>query len=468
MVEFKLPDVGEGMHEAEIVRWLVQPGDLVKLDQIMLEIQTDKALVEIPAPVAGKVIELKTPVGKMAQLGEVLIVIEPQEVKATAPAASASSPAESAASASIHQQLRDTAPVSVSSGAPALAVHNSSSAVPSTPPRPVRAAPAVRKLALELDVDLTQVKSSSGDGRILMDDVKNYAANLPKNGSNGATAPALATTAPVAAPPPPANLEEPVAPDEANPVPLSAPSVGQVVGQGQGEEERRPLVGLRRRIAERMEIAWRTIPHVTSFDEVDATGLIALREQLKASVEKRGQRLTYLPLIIKATLVALKEFPIFNSSLNVNETSREIVYKRYYHIGIATSTPDGLLVPVVREANRKTTFELASEIARLSEGARKRSLTPPELSGSTFTITNFGSYGSAVGTPIINPPEVAILGVGRIQDKVVPLNGQPVVRSTMPICISFDHRVIDGADSGAFMNRIKELLENPALLLLEC
>jgi pyruvate dehydrogenase E2 component (dihydrolipoamide acetyltransferase) len=468
MVEFRLPDVGEGMHEAEIVRWLVQVGETVKLDQPMVEIQTDKALVEIPSPVAGRVIEIKAPVGKMAQLGEVLVVLEPQEAKVTA-----TGPARTAAPASIHEQLRETAPASApvqSSAASVLAerVAAGSSQAQMLPQR-VRAAPAVRKLAWELGVDITQVKPSSKDGRVLIEDVKAYAAR-PRNGANGtngvAQPPVIETTPlKVSAAPDPV-LETDHYADTA-PTSLSFPSnPAKPLSAGPGEEEHRPLVGLRRRIAERMEQSWRTIPHVTSFDEADATKLIELRESLKSSAEKRGQKLTYLPFVIKATLIALKEYPIFNATLD--EASREIVYKRYYNIGLATSTPDGLLVSVVRQADRYTTFELAAEIARLSEGARKRSLTPAELSGSTFTITNFGSYGSAVGTPIINPPEVAILGVGRVQEKVVPLNGQPVVRSVLPFCLSFDHRVIDGADSGDFMNRLKALLENPALLLLDC
>jgi len=441
MVEFKLPDVGEGMHEAEIVRWLVKPGQSVKLDEPMLEIQTDKALVEIPSPVAGKVVELKVAEGKIAQLGEVLIVLEPQGAKATpsttAPVASQPAPALAAIAAPMAQAINGNG----SSG----------------PPRPVRAAPAVRKFALEQGIDLALIKPSSPDGRVLLEDVKAFMQSQGKNGSNGVAHTAVELPVAVAGTDLPAPVET-----AAEAVKAAPPKAAAVAGT----EERRPLTGLRRRIAERMELAWRTIPHVTSFDELDATGLIALRQQLKAAAEKRGLSFTYLPIIMKATLIALKEYPNFNASLD--EASREVVYKHYYHIGMATSTPEGLLVPVLREANQKSMLELAGEISRLGEGARKRSLAPAELSGSTFTITNFGSYGEAVGTPIINPPEVAILGVGRIQEKVVAYQGQPAVRPRLPFCLSFDHRVIDGADSGAFMARIKELLEDPTLLLLAC
>jgi pyruvate dehydrogenase E2 component (dihydrolipoamide acetyltransferase) len=297
---------------------------------------------------------------------------------------------------------------------------------------------------LELGVDLTQLKSSSPDGRILLEDVKAFVEQRARNGSP--------------------KVDESAKQISATPLVIPLPSV--VVAAAPGEEERRPLVGLRRRIAERMEQAWRTIPHVTTFNEVDATELIALRQKLKPTAEKKGLHLTYLPLIARVVISTLKEFPIFNASLD--ETSRELIYKRYYHLGIATATPDGLLVPVLREADHKNILELAAEITRLSAGARQRSLNRAELSGSTFTLTNFGSYDDGLGTPIINPPEVAILGIGRIQEKVVVQAGQPVVRSCLPLCLSFDHRVIDGADSGAFMARLKELLQNPSLLLLEC
>ncbi len=473
MIEFKLPDVGEGMHEAEIVRWLVKPGDMVRLDQPILEIQTDKALVEIPAPSAGKIVELKFAEGKMAQLGDVLVLIEPEGAK-PAPASSASSLPKTT------ETQAQFAPQAATVGAASTAPGGTGAISVAPVTSRVRAAPAVRKLALELDVDLSQVRPSSPDGRVLMQDVKAFAEHKAKVGSNG-TASTAHETEPVAAlkaevalanetrpamPPiePPPMKEASTAP----PAPARQPFIVQrKAGQpATEEEERRPLVGLRRRIAERMELAWRTIPHVTSFDEIDATELIALRQKLKPFAEKRGLNLTYLPFIVKVVTATLKEFPNFNASLD--DKTRELIYKRYYHIGMATATPDGLLVPVLRHADQLTTLELSAEIARLSEGARKRSLTAPELGGSTFTITNFGSYGEAVGTPIINPPEVAILGVGRIQEKWVVQNGEGVVQQRMPICVSFDHRVIDGADSGAFMGRLKELLENPALLLLDC
>ncbi|MFN8455247.1 MAG: dihydrolipoamide acetyltransferase family protein [Anaerolineae bacterium] len=228
--------------------------------------------------------------------------------------------------------------------------------------------------------------------------------------------------------------------------------------------EEEPLHGLRRRIAERMEQAWR-IPHVTSFDEVEVSQLVALRQHLQPEAERRGTRLTYLPFIIKATIQALKEFPYFNATLDMEQ--QKILLRRYYHLGIATAVPEGLLVPVIRHADRLTVLQIAAELKRLADLAQQRKLSPAELSGSTFTITNFGSFGAQQGTPIINPPEVAILGCGRIEEKPVVAQSQIEARPVLPLALSYDHRLIDGAAAGAFLGRVKGLLSDPNLLFLE-
>jgi pyruvate dehydrogenase E2 component (dihydrolipoamide acetyltransferase) len=214
-----------------------------------------------------------------------------------------------------------------------------------------------------------------------------------------------------------------------------------------------------------MERSWRTIPHATAFDEVDGGALAALRETLKPIAEKRGVRLTYIPLLIKLLIPLLKEFPIFNASLD--EERREIIYKRSYHIGVATASPAGLLVPVLRNADRLTLLEIANSLEQLIEGAKKRTLSLPEVSGSTFTLNNVGSFGGSTGTPIINYPEVAILAVGRLQDKAIVQQGTVIVRPMMPLTLTFDHRLIDGAMAGAFLARFKELVENPQQLMLD-
>jgi pyruvate dehydrogenase E2 component (dihydrolipoamide acetyltransferase) len=313
------------------------------------------------------------------------------------------------------------------------------------PGQRVLAAPAVRKLALELGIDLAQITGTGPAGRVLPSDVRRAAE-----------------------PPEEAIREEaedvPVPIQETSPAPL--PSVPTPVSRRTGEEvvEEEPLQGLRRRIAERMEVAWR-VPQVTMFDEVDATRLIALRRHLQPEAERRGVRLSYLPFVIKATVQALKEFPYFNATLDMAQ--HKILRHRYYHIGVATAVPDGLLVPVVRHADQQSLLQLGAELIRLSEAARQRSLGPTELGGSTFTITNFGSFGGLQGTPIINPPEVAILGCGRIEEKPVVVDGQIVACSMLPLALSFDHRLIDGAAAAQFVGRLKTLLADPNLLLLD-
>jgi len=225
------------------------------------------------------------------------------------------------------------------------------------------------------------------------------------------------------------------------------------------------LTGLRKRIAEHMERSWRIIPHATAFDETDASELVALRRALLPAAEKRGTRLTYMPLLIKLLIPLLKEFPIFNASLD--EEKREIIYHHSYHLGVAAASPEGLLVPVLRDADRLSILEIAARLEKLIEGAKKRALALNELSGSTFTLNNVGSFGGSSGTPIINHPEVAILAVGRIEEKAVVREGNIFVQPRMPLALSFDHRLIDGALAGAFLARFKELVENPQQLLLD-
>ncbi len=424
MQEFKLPDLGEGMHEAEIARWLVKPGDTVKLDQPMVEVETDKALVEIPSPVSGRISDIRVQAGQVAKVGEVLVVFETHGDRSSTNDSGSSknviiSPATQTASASSSLSTAEASP---------------------SPKKRVLAAPAVRKLAFELGVDLEQVTPSNPNGRVSFEDVQAYAER------GKVPAPSV----------PPAELEASTAGAsprhayDAQPTPL---------------EERQPLTGLRKRIAEHMEHAWRTIPHATAFDEVDGSALIALRQALQPVAEQRGIHLTYVPLLVKLLLPLLKEFPIFNASMD--EERREIIYKRSYHIGLATAAPEGLLVPVLRDADRLTLLSIASELERLFEGARKRTLLPRELSGSTFTLNNVGSFGGGSGTPIINHPEVAILAVGRLQEKAVVHQSQIIARPMMPLALSFDHRLIDGAMAGAFLARFKAMVENPQQLMLD-
>lgn len=413
MFEFRLPDVGEGLHEAEVVRWLVRPGDSVRLDQSMVEVQTDKAVVEIGAPVPATVARILVPEGQRVPVGTVLVTLIPLDGAAPAAAPAAEPPAAGA----------QAVPGADASG-------------------PILAAPSVRKAARDRRIDLAQVRGTGPSGRIMLADLEAFATGQV---TMSAAVPAtLAPTTPA-----------PITPAPATPV--SAPP--------DGTDEIVPLQGLRRRTAERLRESWRTIPHVTSFEEADAERLNALRARLAPGAQERGVKLTLLSLVIKAVVVALKEHPYLNAVFD--EAGGCIVLKRSYHIGVATATPDGLLVPVVRDADRKSTFAIAAELQRLAEGARSRKLTPAELAGSTFTITNFGAFGGYTGTPIINPPEVAILGVGKLSERPVVRDGQVVACPTLPLALSFDHRVIDGEGAGHFLNRLMALLADPELLLME-
>jgi pyruvate dehydrogenase E2 component (dihydrolipoamide acetyltransferase) len=438
MNELKLADLGEGMHEAEVVEWLVKVGDNVRLDQPVVRVETDKAIVEIPSPVAGRVSEIRFQPGQTAQVGEVLLVYDAPQGRSSGKAqgsTSVTAPAGSKAGLEVQstpgtRQHSQHAPDT----APALASSTSTSNGTAGANRRVLAAPAVRKLAFELGVDLAEVPPSAPNGRVSMEDVRAYA----ERAKTSVVAQPAARTQNIL-------VHSPIQPQE--------------------EERREPLTGLRRRIAEHMERSWRTVPHATAFDELDASDLVGLRRALLPAAEKRGIRLTYLPLLIKMLIPVLKEFPIFNASLD--EEKREIVYKHSYHLGVATASPEGLLVPVLRDADRLSLAEIATRLESLIEGAKKRTLALNELSGSTFTLNNVGSFGGSSGTPIINYPEVAILAVGRIEEKAIVRAGSLIAQARMPLALSFDHRLIDGALAGAFLARFKELVEHPQQLLLD-
>lgn len=426
MYEFKLADLGEGMHEAEIVEWLIKVGDTPKLDQTIARVETDKAIVELPAPVSGKVSEIRVKGGETAKVGDVLVIFE------TANSAKEDGKANNATTTTA--PVNGQSPVSPSSMI--VAVEPQTLTQQSQPRPRVLAAPAVRRLAFELDIDLEQVPPSQANGRVTLEDVKTFAER------------AKATPTPVTS----------------APTSVSSTISASVQPAQPTQDERQPLTGLRKRIAEHMERSWRTIPHATAFGEADGAALIAMREALKPVAEQRSVHLTYMPVLIKLLIPVLKEFPIFNASLD--EERREIIYKRSYHIGVATDSPEGLLVPVLRDADHLTILEIAAKLEKLIEGARKRTLSLSELSGSTFTLNNVGSFGGGSGTPIINHPEVAILAVGRLQEKAIVQNGAIIARPIMPLALSFDHRLIDGAMAGRFLARFQSLIENPQQLML--
>ncbi|MBU7319652.1 dihydrolipoamide acetyltransferase family protein [Paenibacillus oleatilyticus] len=442
--EYRFPELGEGIHEGEIVKWHVKPGDTVNDETILMDVQNDKSTVEVPSPVEGKIIELKVSEGTVCTIGDVIAVIEvtgevPQQAHGhgEAPsAAQAATPAAAQAEASAAQGGADAecavgGAVAANVNASKLDTPMAGGAQAAGGEREVLATPSVRKLAREKGVNIAEVPATGKNGRVTREDVLGF---TPGAAPKAAEAPAAA--APAAAP-----------------------------VSGDREEERVPLKGIRKAIANAMVKSAYTAPHVTLMDEVDVTRLVALREKAKPVAEKKGVKLTYLPFIVKALVAAARQFPAMNAM--IDEEKQEIVYKKYYHVGIATDTDNGLIVPVIQDADRKNIWTIAGAIKDLAVRGREGKLGPSELKGSTITITNIGSAGGMFFTPIINFPEVAILGTGRISEKPVVKNGEIVIAPVMALSLSFDHRIIDGATAQNFMNYIKQLLADPELLVME-
>ncbi|HEX7055996.1 MAG TPA: dihydrolipoamide acetyltransferase family protein [Bacilli bacterium] len=451
LFEFKLPDVGEGMHEGEIVKWHVKPGDTIDEDQVLLEVQNDKAVVELPTPVKGVVKEIKVPEGTVTTVGSVLAVIDAEgalpaaagggqaaEAAPAEPVPAASAPAQQAAPPQPAPAIPPAAAVPPAA-APAPAALN---AAGKRDGREVLATPSVRKLAREKGIDLASVIGTGKHGQVTREDILNYQPNA------AAAAAQAEQAAPSAQAPQAAQAPAAAAPQETF-----------------AAEERVPFKGIRKVIAAAMVKSVYTAPHVTVMDEVDVTRLVEFREKMKPLAEQRGVKLTYLPFIVKALIAAARKFPVINASLD--EEAGEIVYKKNYHIGIATDTDNGLIVPVVKDADRKNLWTIANEIRDLAARGRDGKLAPQELKGSTISITNIGSAGGMFFTPVINYPEVAILGTGRITEKPVVRNGVLAVGNVMALSLSFDHRIIDGATAQHALNHIKQLLENPDLFVME-
>ena len=388
--EFKLPDIGEGIVEGEIVRWLVKAGEKLDEDQPMVEVMTDKATVEISSPVAGTVSRCFGEAGDIVKVGGTLVLIDTDGKEAPA----------------------EEAPVLPDDSAPVPAQSVPAEPVPQCSGDPVLATPAIRRLAREMKVDLSQVTGTGPGGRVSREDLERF-------------------------------QKEPVT--EA------------------GGQETLPYRGIRRRIGERMVQSVITAPHFTYVEEIDVTELVRLRDQHRKSQEFEGVRLTYLPFIMKALVIGFKEYPLLNSTLN--QEADVIEFKQDYNIGIATQTPDGLLVPVVKNAEGRNLRELAAEIARLSEAAQRGQIQLEDLQGGTFTITSLGALGGIMATPIINSPEVAILGVHKIVQKPVVRLGEIVIREMMNLSLSQDHRVVDGAVGAQFIQFIKPHLESPESLI---
>lgn len=422
---FHLPDIGEGVVEGEIVGWKVKVGDRVKLDQPIVEIMTDKATVEIPSPRAGVVAKINYTDGQICPVGQILVVIDEDGSQG----ASGNAPTHGHGHAPVaHASPAVSAAPVVATGRAAIEVVDVSDARAR-----VLATPATRRLARTMGVEIGRVTPTGKHGRVTTADVKSFGANGPSTANASP-----ATTAKAFAP--------------------------MTIAKG-GDEERVPLRGMRKRIADGMTRSTQTAAHFTYVEEIDMSELVTVRDRAKARAAERGVKLNYLPFIVKAVVAGLKKWPMLNAALD--ESTQEIVRKKYYHIGIAAQGPQGLVVTTVRNADKLSIFDTSREIDRLAEAVRTNTATRDDLTGSTFTVSSLGKLGGVLATPIINFPEVAIIGVHKIEDKPAVRNGQIVIRQLMNLSISVDHRLADGWDAAMFLQDVKALLEDPTTMFME-
>jgi len=417
-MDLKLPPLGEGADSGTVVNLFVKEGDELAKDQPVLELENEKAVATIPSTLAGKVSRIYVKPGEKVSVGQRILSVG---MEAGAAAAKVPEPRLKTAAAPEKEQIQRPTPEAAPSVEEEPAPGESAEPKPGVP---VAAAPSIRKLARDLGIDLTRVRGSARGGRILLDDVRAYIQRLQRLAAQPRTAPA----APVAAPKPP-------------PEPIDFSKWGAV--------SRKPLSPLRRVIARRMSENWNAVPRVTQFDEADITALNGLRKKYAPTYEQKGTRLTLTSFVVKVVVDTLKKHPILNSSLD--EVAQEIVLKEYYHIGIAVDTDAGLIVPVIRDADKKDLLEISTELEELARKARERKVSSEELKGGTFTISNQGGIGGAHFTPIVNKPEVAILGLGRGVLKAVVRENVVEPRLMLPLGLSYDHRVIDGGTAARFM-----------------
>jgi pyruvate dehydrogenase E2 component (dihydrolipoamide acetyltransferase) len=412
--EFRFPDVGEGITEGEIVKWRVKEGDPIAEDQTLADVETDKAIVEIPSPYAGTILKRNFKEKDIVKVGEIMVIIGEKGESLTDKPTPKTEPVV-------------TKVIEPKASEPRGIVGELTESDRDIPE--ILATPKVRKLAVELGVDIKTIVGTGPKGRITDDDVRGVSEKKPEK----------------AAKPPGLKVKTKY--------------------DFYGFIDRIPLRGVRRATAKRMSESVRKAAHVTHFDEADVSELAKIRKELKVRADEKSLKLTFLPFIVKAAVQALKLHPILNSTLN--EEDEEIIVKKYFNIGIAVDVPDGLIVPVIKLAEHKSLFELAEEIQQLAEKAKSRTLDMADLKGGTFSITNVGMIGGQYATPIINYPEVAILATLRIDDRVRVEEGEMKVKKILPLCLSFDHRVVDGAEVARFMNDFINLLQNPSLLLIE-
>lgn len=441
--EFRLPDIGEGIHEGEIVKWFVSAGDTIEEDDVLAEVQNDKSVVEIPSPVGGTVEEVLVEEGTVAVVGDVIVKIDAPDAENmqfkghhddNSSSSKEEAPAKEETSTKEETKTEETA------------VASSSQDEQVDENRKIKAMPSVRKYAREKGVNIKAVSGTGKNGRITKEDIDNH-LNGGAQVNSGAQA---AST-----------LNESATTSSKD----SVSAETQSVPEGEFPETTEKIPAMRKAIAKAMVNSKHTAPHVTLMDEIDVQKLWDHRKKFKEIAAEQGIKLTFLPYVVKALVSALKKYPALNTSFN--EEAGEIVHKHYWNIGIAADTERGLLVPVVKNADRKSIFQISNEINELAVKARDGKLTSQEMSGATCTISNIGSAGGQWFTPVINHPEVAILGIGRIAQKPIVKDGEIIAAPVLALSLSFDHRQIDGATGQNAMNHIKRLLNNPELLLME-
>lgn len=431
-IECKLPVLGENIESIQVVRVMVAVGDEVAVEQPVLELETDKATIEVPSSVAGTVAEVNVAEGDEIKVGQLLFSVTGEG----APVAPSSKPAATPETKTEKAATPPPAPAPVKQIPPAPAPTPAPASAPASSDTPVPAAPSVRKFAREIGIVLHEVPGSGPHGRISKDDVKQYAKQLNESRSS-----------------------QPVATGSTS---VALPPLPDFSKWGDVEEKKMSVI--RYKTAEHMALSWALVPHVTINDKADITELEVLRKKYADLAVKQGGKLTMAVMVCKIVAQALAKFPAFNASVDM--VSKKIIYKSYVNLGVAVSTPRGLMVPVIRDADKKNMVDIAAEIQEIAMKCREGKITLEELEGGTFTVTNLGRICGTNFTPIVNYPEVAILGMGRSYELPQVVDGQIVKRTVLPMSLSFDHRVIDGSDGATFMGWIKEAIEQPLMLAL--
>lgn len=443
MYKFKFADIGEGIHEGKLLKWMFEEGDKVKDGDTLFLVETDKVNAEIPSPVDGVVSKLLAEEGDTIHVGDVVIEIddggenentkedkkEEKETTKTETVDEGKDMAGVVGALEVGEDVIDSS-------------DEKDQKEDSNSKKKILATPVARKLAKDLGIDINTLTGSGANGRVMKDDIYKASDKEKSNKKED-------------------NIKD-TKKESDNKSYKSNIDIPEI--KIDGEVERVKVSKMRKTIAENMILSKSVIPHATSMDDFDVTELVKLRKEQKMIAEKQDIKLTYMPFVIKAVTLALKEYPVLNASYDME--NEEIVYKKYYNIGIAVDTPEGLMVPVVKDADKKGILEISKEMNDLIEKSQYRKISLDDLRGGTFSITNYGAVGSSYGVPVIKYPEAAIIGIGRITKKPVVIDGEIVIRDLVPISLSIDHRIVDGADAGRFLNKVKEFLQDPMLLLL--